>query len=219
MWVRSEYANELAVLSAWLAFFLPWNLANLTRTDDLLPEMPLFSGEVESSIFFFRLPFAEFQLRRPGSIRGEPVEGENLTAEIEGADASGILDSTYAGTQVVDSLYVTTPPTSMAFYDGTLWQVSLLWTLAAVAFALAFLFSLALYVREDAVTDRLPFSAVRTMGALLGLYALGVAAASWLQFTQRDVVGFPIPAGVIVIGALAVVLLRTEEVEAADTGS
>lgn len=47
-WVRSEYANELAVLSAWLAALLPWNV---TYTSEV------FGG----NFLFVRFPF--FQVR------------------------------------------------------------------------------------------------------------------------------------------------------------
>jgi hypothetical protein len=47
-WVRSEYANELAVLSAWLAALLPWNV---TYTTEVLG----------GNLLFVRFPF--FQVR------------------------------------------------------------------------------------------------------------------------------------------------------------
>ncbi|AUX10173.1 hypothetical protein AArcSl_2553 [Halalkaliarchaeum desulfuricum] len=45
MWVRSEYAGELAVVSAWLAVFIPWNVALSERVFDgrfLAVRFPLF---------------------------------------------------------------------------------------------------------------------------------------------------------------------------------
>jgi hypothetical protein len=48
VWVRSEYAGELAVLSAWLAALLPWNLTY----------SPAVAG---GSVLFVRFPF--FQVR------------------------------------------------------------------------------------------------------------------------------------------------------------
>lgn len=48
-WVRSEYAGELAVVSAWLAALLPWNV---TYTD--VPG-------TEFSALFFRFPFLQFR--------------------------------------------------------------------------------------------------------------------------------------------------------------
>jgi len=220
MWVRSEYANELAVLSAWLAVLVPWNVTQHTRTDNLSLLDGLLNADAESKIFFLRFPFLGIQLRQPGGVNpdkfvqnGSVEEGSVAAQRLESADASGMLDSAYAGTELIDGLFVTTPPSAIGFYDGTLWQASLLWTIAAIAFALAFALSLALYVREEPVADRLPVSAVRLMGALLGIGALGTAGASVLYFVERDLVGFPIPAGVIIVGILAAVLLQTEEVE------
>lgn len=50
VWVRSEYAGELAVLSAWIAALLPWNV---TYSGDI----PGFPG----SILYLRFPFFEIQ--------------------------------------------------------------------------------------------------------------------------------------------------------------
>lgn len=48
VWVRSEYAGELAVLSAWLAALLPWNIT--------------YSSDVLGGRFFFvRFPFFQLQ--------------------------------------------------------------------------------------------------------------------------------------------------------------
>ncbi|MFB6087003.1 MAG: hypothetical protein ABEJ85_00660 [Haloarculaceae archaeon] len=46
MWVRSEYAGELAVLSAWLAPFVPWDVS-------------LASGVAGGDLLFVRFPFLE----------------------------------------------------------------------------------------------------------------------------------------------------------------
>jgi hypothetical protein len=225
MWVRSEYANELAVLSAWLSVLVPWNVTQHTRTDTLSLLDGLLNADAESNIFFLRFPFLEIQLRRPGGVNpdkfvqnGSVEEGSTAAQRLKEADASEALDSAYAGTELIDGLFVTTPLTSMGFYDGALWQASLLWTIAALAFVLAFTLSLALYFREEPVADRLPVSAVRLMGTLLGIGALGTAGASVLYFLERDLVGFPIPAGVIVVGILATVLLQTEEVDQSGDG-
>lgn len=224
MWVRSEYANELAVLSAWLAVLMPWNVTRHERTDNLSLLGGLLNADAESKITFIRFPFLEIQLRRaggadPSDVQNGSIENGSTAAQrVREADTGEILDAAYAGTNVVGDVFVTTPPTSAGFYDGTLWQASLLWTGAAVAFGCAFALSLALYVREDSVVQRLPVSAVRLMGALLGVGALGTGGASALYFLERDVVGFPVPAGVVVVAVLAVVLLQTERVEQPDDG-
>jgi uncharacterized protein (TIGR04206 family) len=184
----------------------------------------LLNADAESKVFFLRFPFLEVQFRQPGGVdpdevqNGSVEEGSAAAQRLQDADASEVLDSAYAGTQVVGDVFVTTPPSSVGFYDGTLWQASLLWTIASLAFVLAFTLSLALYFREEPVADRLPVSAVRLMGTLLGIGALGTAGASVLYFLERDLVGFPIPAGVIVVGILATVLLQTEEVDQSGDG-
>ncbi len=48
VWVRSEYAGELAVLSAWLAALIPWNVT-------------VASEQVPGYLFYLRFPFAEVQ--------------------------------------------------------------------------------------------------------------------------------------------------------------
>jgi len=202
MWVRSEYANELAVLSAWLAVFLPWSGATHTQRGTVL------GAEVESDIVFLRFPLVELQFRSPAVIRS----GE------ERIQADAPLDAAYSGTELFGDIYLTTPPSSVLFYDSTLRQASLLWTAGAIGFALAFLLSLALYIREDRVVAALPVSAVQFMGALLGVGALGTAGASALHFVARDTVGFPVPVGVLVVAVLAAVLLRTEAVQAPEDG-
>ena len=197
MWVRSEYANELAVLSAWIALLIPWNIASHTQ------EGEVFGEQVDNGIFFLRFPFGEVQFRSPATIE---IDGEAVTADEP-------LDAAYAGVQAIGDIFVATPPQGVGFYDGTLWQANLLWTGAAVAFGLAFVLSIALYVREDAVVERLSIQPVRLMGALLGAGTLGLAGASVLFYLERDTVGLPIPIGVVVIGALALVLLRTKSIE------
>jgi len=202
MWVRSEYANELAVLSAWLSVFVPWSGATHTQQGTVL------GAEVGSDIIFLRFPLVEFQFRSPAVIQSG-AERITVDAAVNGA---------YPGTELFGDVYLTTPPSSVLFYDSTLRQASLLWTAGAVGFALALLLSLALYVREDRVVAALPVSPVQFMGALLGVGALGTAGASVLQFAARDTVGVPVPVGVLVIAVLAAVLLRTEAVQTVDDG-
>jgi len=202
MWVRSEYANELAVLSAWLAVFLPWSGATHTQRGTVL------GAEVESDIVFLRFPLVELQFRSPAVIQ----------SGAERIEVDAALDTAYSGTELFGDIYLTTPPSSVLFYDSTLRQASLLWMVGAVGFALAVLLSLALYIREDRVVAALPVSAVQFMGALLGIGALGTAGASALHFVARDTVGFPVPVGVLIIAVLAAVLLRTEAVQAPEDG-
>jgi hypothetical protein len=218
MWVRSEYANELAVLSAWLSVLIPWNITRHKRTDQLTFLDGLVVASPQSRITFLRFPFFEIQLRKPGQVDPDQAGGNasvngSGAQRLENADASGVLNADYAGTELFGDVFVTTPPSSVTFYEGTLQQASLLWLVASLAFGLAFVLSLTLYVREEQTAARLPTSPVRLMGILLAVGALGTAGATVLQYMQRGLVGFPIPAGVIVVSILAAVLLQTEEVD------
>lgn len=199
MWVRSKYASELAVVAAWVAVFVPWNLAYNTR------EWASDFGTIEASTFFVRFPFAEIQLRT-GSIE-QQAGGATIAHDISPLEAAA-----YPGTELFGDVFLATPVQAVQFYDGTLWQASLLWLVAALAMAGALVFSVALYAREDRVVDTLPVSQVRLMGGLLAIVALGTGGASVLQFLERGAVGTPVPVGVLVVGALAAVLLRTEAI-------
>lgn len=198
MWVRSKYTSELAVLSAWLSVLIPWNVAFHTET-----RLPL---DLDSDIYFFRFAFFELQLRQPVAF----PEAELVDFRYEGTGP--LIEQLHPGSELIWDIYITTPLTSADFYDGTLQTASYVWLVAAIAFGLAFLLSLALYFRTEATLERLPVSEVRLMGALLGLASIGTAVATVLQYQENDVVGTPIPVGVFVVGTLAAVLLRTEEV-------
>jgi len=193
MWVRSRYAGELAVLSAWISVLLPWNI---TYQGSAPPDGL-------GAVYFFRFAFFEIQFRRPWvfEINGEVTE------------ATEPLELTYAGSQLFGNIFVTSPPSSISFYDDALAQASMLWLGAAAMFAAAFVLGLALYFREEAVAERLPVSEVRLMGVLLVVGAAGTAAASVLFFRTDATSGIPIPVGVLVVGALGAVLLRTEKIE------
>lgn len=191
MWVRSEYTSELAVLSAWLSVLVPWNVAYHT------------DGPLNSTMFFLRFALFEVQFRFPAIV---VINGEERSA-------APVLDVTYSGVEVVGNLFVTTPVNSVLFYDDTLQSASMLWTIAAVAFLHALVLSFALYFRTAETLEWLPYSEVRVMGSLLAVAALATAAASLLYFLESDTVGTPIPVGVLVVGALAAILLQTEEVE------
>ncbi len=196
MWVRSRYTSELAVLAAWVSLLVPWNV--VYHSSAAVEEFPA----VEGAVFFLRFAFFELQVRERTVAAGE-IQVDNFDE---------FLDVQYAGSELFGGIYLTSPPTSVAFYDGTLSQAGVLWTLAAVAFGLAFLLSLALYFRTEQTTTRLPVSEVRLMGGLLGLATVGLAGSSYLYYLERDTAGTPIPVGVLVIGALSLILLLTKEV-------
>ncbi len=195
MWVRSRYTSELAVLAAWVSLLVPWNIAY--HSSATVEEFPA----VEGTVFFLRFAFFELQLREQSVVAGD-IRVDNFAE---------FLDVQYAGAELFGGLYVTSPPSSAAFYDGTLWQASVLWTVAAVAFGLAFALSLALYFRTEPTTERLPVSEVRLMGGLLGIVTVTLAGSSYLYYLEREVAGTPIPVGLLVIGALSLTLLLTKE--------
>lgn len=191
MWVRSKYTSELAVLAAWVSLFVPWNIVYHTK------------APVESTVYFFRFPLFELQIRQPTvlAINDQPVS------------AMPALDALYPGWEVAGALYATVPPASALEYSPTtLQQAGWIWTGAAVVFLLAFVLSLALYIRTEATIELLPVSEVRLMGALLGIAALGTGASTVLYYVERSVAGLPIPIGVLIVGAFSVVLLLIEEV-------
>lgn len=68
VWVRSEYAGELAVLSAWLAALLPWNIT--------------YSPNVLGGRFFFvRFPF--FQLQYGWGVNVDGLNGAAFSTVAE----------------------------------------------------------------------------------------------------------------------------------------
>ena len=196
MWVKSEYAGELAVLSAWVSLLVPWNVAYQTR------------APFDSTVVFLRFALFEVQFRFASQISINGTDGQQTMLDVPRA-----LAETYPGTPLVGDIFVALPPQSALFFDAPrLQQAGLVWTLAAVAFLCALVLSIALYTREAAVSEYFDRSEVRLMGALLVAGAVGTAIATALYYLGRGVVGTPIPIGVLVIGALGVVLLQTERV-------
>lgn len=191
MWVKSEYAGELAVLSAWVSMLVPWNVAFLTK------------APVQSTVVFLRFALFEAQFRFPSEI----IVGNQR------ADVAGVLAETYPGTHFIGDAFLALPSDAITFYESPqLQQAGLAATGAALAFLAALALSVALYTREDAVTDALDGREVQLMGALLLAGAAGTAVATAMYYAERGIVGTPIPVGVLVVGALGAVLLRTERV-------
>lgn len=186
-WVDPDYAEEFAVVSAWLAALVPWS-----ATYHSMPERA-------SLLVAARFPVAEFQMRGTDIV----VDGEQIAAE-------SILAQLLPGMHVAGDLYVTTPATAAGFYtDGALVWGSYLWTAGAVLVALAVALSVGLYRESDALSV-LPVDPVRAMGGLLATTALALGVASVLYFQARETVGIPVPVGVVLAGVLAAVLLRIE---------
>lgn len=189
-WVKSAYASEMAVVSAWLAALVPWSATVGTRVQ-------------YGRMFMFRFPLFELQVRAPTR---QVFEDQVVTTGAE-------LNAAYPGWELLGSVYVANPVTwTLAAGDGALLGGSLAWTLGALLVAVALGLSVAMYVREEATARRLPADEVRVMGTLLAAATLAFAAATVLYGLDRDVMGLPIPVGVLVVGALSVALLRAERV-------
>lgn len=190
-WVKSEYAAELAVLSAWIAALVPWSVT-------VHPGGPLGSW-----LFFIRFPIAELQVRAASQIT---VDGEE-------APVAELLADVYPGWQVYGNAFVADPVSSAMTYGIDALQAgSVAWAVGAVLVVCAVLLGLAMYADEEGTARRLPVDEVRVMGALLGAATLSFAVATVLYYQGRDVVGVPVPVGVLVVGALAAILLRVDRV-------
>ncbi|WP_315908145.1 DUF7549 family protein [Halapricum hydrolyticum] len=187
-WVRSEYAGEFAVLSAWIAMVLPWNVV-------YHPNAPL-----DSTVVFVRFSIVELQIRFPVVL----AVGDQLVS------ATNALAAQYPGTQFASGLFVASPVGAIGHYDGYMQLGSLAWALGAVALLGSFAFSLAFYLREETVIERSPVDPVRVIGWLLAAATVATASASVLYFLDRGLAGVPIPIGTAIMGALAVAVLRAE---------
>lgn len=85
-----------------------------------------------------------------------------------------------------------------------------LWTVALVAFVVAFGASVAYYAREDEFAERLPLHPVRLFGGLLGVVGLLMLAATVLLNLEGGFPGTTVPVGALVAPVLAGVLLTAD---------
>jgi hypothetical protein len=198
VWVKSEYADELAVLVTWLSMVLPWSVAYHTN------------GPLGSHLAFVRISVFELQLRFPSDITFDGVP----------LDVARALDVVYSGFQIGGNFYGTFPPLAALFYDGgptenarALLLGNAFWTLAAVLLVVAFGLSIAMYSRESATRARLPLSYHRIAGWLLIAASVCLAVATAWFYVARSTVGVPIPVGLVVVLALGVSLVRAETVD------
>ncbi|WP_416839221.1 hypothetical protein [Haloferax sp. DFSO52] len=162
VWVRSEHAGALAVVSTWLCVLLPWNV---TYT-------PNISG---ISLLFVRFPFVEIQY------------AWGLSQRVAVRDPFSAL-ALQSGQGVV-----------IAYQT---------WVLGAVVMALAVLFSLAYYLREERI-EAGPVDPVRLLGGLLGVIGISLAVSTYLLAT-RGIPGIPLPIGVVISLVFAGILLTVE---------
>ena len=89
------------------------------------------------------------------------------------------------------------------------------WGIALIviySFLIAFVLSLAMYWREDAVQARLPVEYATLTAGLFGVLAVLLGVATIGLFQAGGAYGTPIPIGVVLLGAFAVLLWRAERV-------
>jgi hypothetical protein len=170
VWVRSEYAPELAVVFAWFGALIPWNVT--------------FSElQGVGSVLFVRFPL--FQIRyayRVPAAEAISIRGPYSAIQFQ-----------RAGEQV-----------------GTIADAYTVWLLGAVLVAAALALSVALYLAEERVTERLR-APVTLMGALLVLAGMVHAVTTVLLYT-RGFPGLPVPVGVPFELGFGALLLSAERV-------
>lgn len=194
-WIDEEYADEVAVVSTWLVTFLPWSVSYAAYTGD---------NPVESLLVFLRFPVFELQARFPGEVT---VEGQVVDAGIPET-----LAAKYGGIASIGSVHLGVPPLRLEAVEGTVLVAHALWSVAAVLTVGLFVLSLAMYLREDAVSDLLPVGYVRLTSIAFGVLTLVLVGAT-VAFALSDAgYGTPVPVGLPVIGAFAVLLWRAEQV-------
>lgn len=113
------------------------------------------------------------------------------------------------GIPIARSFRVMDPLSATAFQAGQSIQIAYqVWTLGALVLAVAALFSVAYYAREDAVEGG-PVDPVEGLGTLLAVAGAVLALATYFLLTR----GFPgvvVPVGVVFLLALGGVLVRID---------
>lgn len=190
-WIDEAYAEEVAVLTTWLAAFLPWTVA--------------YTGEAfqGSRIFFFRFPAFGLQLRFPVEVT---ADGRVLETNIPQR-----LAEQYGGFGVAGNLHLELAPLQVGTVDGAAATAYLLWTAATVVMVAAVVLSLAMYFREDFVRTRLPMGYPTLASVTFGVLTVLLAGATVAYYLSDIEYGTPIPLGVGILAAFAVVLWRAEE--------
>ena len=186
MWVRSEYAGELAVLSAWLSAVVPWNLTYSSF------------GDLGATLFV-RFPFVQVQFTWLPSVT---VDGT-------------VRPFRQTGGRVIDGVWIADPVTAATAPVGvgrSLVLVSTAWAAGAAVLAVAVAVATAYYLREDRVGAG-PVDPVGVIGALLCLGGCVLTVATAL-LVRSGLPGVPVPVGTVLVFALGYALLRAERTEA-----
>jgi hypothetical protein len=171
--VRSEYAEEAAVLFAWLSALLPWSFT--------------YGRPGGSRYVVIRFPFLMYE-----NLAGlsEQLDGTRLVTPLDALDRSVSLGLTQAYSAAeLESRYGTTAPAlsvetltdALATANGGQVWAYLTWSFGVVVLFVAVVLSLLMYVEADGL-DALPVDPVRLMGVLLGVVALSYSAATVLLY-------------------------------------
>lgn len=180
LWVREEYAGELAVVLTWLSVLLPWNV---TYT----PSIPDTGG---ASILYVRFPFVQavFVWGLPG------IDPVRTNVPVPGWLLPSVFPRTFSAL-------------SFQAGQGILlgYQV---WALGAFVMLVAFGVSIAYYRREQRL-EAAALDPVRTLAGLLVLSGVLFAVASFLIAT-RGIPGIPLPLGTVLMLVFGGVLLTAD---------
>lgn len=191
-WVNRAYADELAVVSTWIVALLPWSIS-------FTSDAPL-----GSHVYFIRFPLFEIQARYPS----------NVTINGEAADVASVIAEYYgSGGPLVGNLVGVLPPMTIPTGSLKLLIAYSAWSFAGLAVLFAFILSIAMYLREDAVRSWLPVPYVMLTGILFGVVTILLIVASTTIALSNRPYGLPVPVGVLVVGAFAYLLSTVDLTE------
>ena len=199
VWVRSEYAEELAVVSAWLMALLPWSLSYGRPAGGLYVAIrfPLFIYE---SVQGFGLA------SHTGFLTPVEALARSVNAGLTSEFGTSELTARYGTANPGVSIETVTDAVTVSTYADGIWAY-LLWSVGLLVLVLAIVLSLLMYFETDLV-ERWPYDRVRTMGVLLTTAALFYAGATIMLYLQFP--GIYVPVGPFLYFALGYVLLTVE---------
>jgi hypothetical protein len=203
-WVKAKYANELAVLSAWLAALLPWTVTYSGQG----------RGPLGSTLILVRTGVLEVQfvqaLPREVVVDGQAQRLENLREVLAAVGISGLRlsEGVWASTPIASALAQSGNPEAGVRNAALVGGAGGALILAAVGT------SLLLYAREQWVESLV--DPVRLIGTLLGGATAAFTVAAVYRW-QSSIPGVPIPVGLVVIGVLAAMLLTVDRSVTGDT--
>jgi hypothetical protein len=196
-WIKEQYAEEVAVLATWIVTVLPWSVATVSYAGD---------APVESLLVFFRFPLFELQARFPGQIMANGEVIQTIPSEF--------LTAQYGGVGLLGNVYLGVPVLRLGEVAGLVAVAQVLWSVAALVTLALFVLSVAMYRRESVVRAWLPRDYVTVTRVGFAVLAVTLAGATAALAMTDAPYGTPVPIGVVLLGALAVVLWRAEHVPA-----